>query len=82
MSNLPLPRWAYVPGETMPGETYEADADYEALAQVKLLVPAAFRGYVRCTVTPERVAQRFSDRRHRRRAELNRAHLEVVCRLQ
>ena len=30
----------------MPGETYEADADYEALAQVKLLVPAAFRGYV------------------------------------
>jgi Domain of unknown function (DUF309) len=46
MSNLPLPRWAYVPGETVPGETYEADADYEALAQVKLLVPAAFRGYV------------------------------------
>jgi hypothetical protein len=46
MSNLPLPRWAYVPGETLPGETYEADADYEALAQVKLLVPAAFRGYV------------------------------------
>jgi hypothetical protein len=46
MSNPPLPRWAYVPGETMPGETYEADADYEALAQVKLLVPAAFRGYV------------------------------------
>ena len=46
MNNLPLPRWAFVPGETMPGETYEADADYEALAQVKLLVPAAFRGYV------------------------------------
>src|SRR6201995_3483128 len=46
MSNLPLPRWAFVPGETMPGETYEDDADYEALAQVKLLVPAAFRGYV------------------------------------
>src|SRR5271154_2558281 len=46
MNNLPLPRWAFVPGETMPGETYEADADYEALAQVKLLVPPAFRGYV------------------------------------
>src|ERR1700749_73926 len=46
MNNLPLPRWAYVPGETLPGETFEADADFEALAQVKLLVPAAFRGYV------------------------------------
>src|SRR5215471_7425731 len=41
MSHLPLPRWAYVPGEA-----YEADADYETLAQVKLLVPPAFRGYV------------------------------------
>jgi hypothetical protein len=47
MSNLALPRWAYVPGETLaPVESYEADADYETLAQVKLLVPAAFRGYV------------------------------------
>ena len=41
MNNLPLPRWAHVPAEG-----YEANADYEALAQVKLLVPAAFRGYV------------------------------------
>ena len=40
MSRLPLPRWAYVPGEA-----YEPDADYETLAQVKLLVPPAFRGY-------------------------------------
>ena len=40
--NLPLPRWAYVPGETA-----EADADYETLAQAKLhLVPPRFRGYV------------------------------------
>jgi Domain of unknown function (DUF309) len=39
--NFPFPRWAYVPGETD-----EADADYEALAQAKLLVPSAFRGYV------------------------------------
>jgi len=47
MSNPPLPRWAYVPGESVAAvETYEADADYETLAQVKLLVPAAFRGYV------------------------------------
>jgi Domain of unknown function (DUF309) len=41
MSDLPLPQWAYVPGDA-----FEADADYETLAQVKLLVPPAFRGYV------------------------------------
>ncbi len=41
MTSLPMPRWAY-----LPGDTYEPDADYETLAQVKLLVPAAFRGYV------------------------------------
>jgi hypothetical protein len=41
MNQPPLPQWAYVPGEG-----YEADADYETLAQVKLLVPSAFRGYV------------------------------------
>jgi hypothetical protein len=41
MSHLPFPQWAYVPGDA-----YEADADYETLAQVKLLVPPAFRGYV------------------------------------
>jgi len=39
-SNLPLPRWAYVPGEA------DASADSETLDQVKLLVPIAFRGYV------------------------------------
>ena len=39
--NLPMPRWAYVPGETD-----EANADYETLAQAKLLVPPRFRGYV------------------------------------
>lgn len=38
---LPWPQWAYVPGETG-----EADSDYETLAMVKALVPAAFRGYV------------------------------------
>ena len=36
-----MPRWAYVPGETA-----EADADYETLAQAKLLVPSRFRDYV------------------------------------
>ena len=41
MTHLSLPQWAYVPGEAS-----EADADYETLAQVKLLVPPAFRGYV------------------------------------
>src|SRR3984893_17803169 len=40
-ANLPLPQWAYVPGETT-----EAAADYETLAQAKLLVPSRFRGYV------------------------------------
>ena len=36
-----MPQWAYVPGETA-----EADADYNTLAQAKLLVPARFRDYV------------------------------------
>lgn len=38
--NLPLPRWAYVPGEP------DAAADYEAQAQIAVLVPPRFRGYV------------------------------------
>src|SRR6202166_4950289 len=40
-AQLPLPQWAYVPGETA-----EPEADYETLAQAKLLVPSRFRGYV------------------------------------
>jgi len=39
--DLPMPQWAYVPGETD-----DAAADYEALAQAKLMVPPRFRGYV------------------------------------
>src|SRR4030081_1049681 len=39
--NLPLPRWAYVPGEVL-----QAEADYETLAQARLLVPSRFQGYV------------------------------------
>ena len=40
-AHLPLPQWAYVPGQTA-----EAEADYDTLAQAKLLVPSRFRGYV------------------------------------
>jgi hypothetical protein len=36
--NLPLPRWAYVPGETA--------ADHDTLWQAKSLVPSRFRDYV------------------------------------
>ena len=39
--NLPLPQWAYVPGETA-----EAEADHETLWQAKALVPSRFRGFV------------------------------------
>src|SRR4051794_36095802 len=38
-SNLPLPRWAYVPGEA-------GEPDAETLAQVSALVPPRFQGYV------------------------------------
>jgi hypothetical protein len=40
-SDLPLPQWAYVPGETA-----EAEADHETLANAKILVPSRFRDYV------------------------------------
>ena len=40
-SNLPLPRWAYVPGVSE-----KSGADYETLAQVTVLVPPRFGGYV------------------------------------
>ncbi len=40
-ANLPLPRWAYVPGAAA-----EADADYDTLAQVMTLVPSRFRDFV------------------------------------
>ena len=39
--SLPLPRWAYVPGEAA-----EADADHDTLWQVKALVPSRFRDFV------------------------------------
>src|SRR5882757_5263352 len=39
--NLPLPRWAYVPGESE-----KSSADYGTLAQITALVPPRFGGYV------------------------------------
>ncbi|THD55681.1 MAG: DUF309 domain-containing protein [Bradyrhizobium sp.] len=39
--NLPLPGWAYVPGETA-----DAEADHETLWQAKALVPSRFRDFV------------------------------------
>ena len=41
INDLPLPRWAYVPGVSG-----KASADYETLAQVTALVPPRFGGYV------------------------------------
>jgi hypothetical protein len=39
--NLPLPGWAYVPGETA-----DAEADHDTLWQAKALVPSRFRDFV------------------------------------
>src|SRR5579862_3453974 len=41
LSQLPLPQWAHVPGSA-----FDKEADHDTLWQVKVLVPAAFRGYV------------------------------------
>ncbi len=38
-SNLPLPRWAYVPG-------VETEADHDTLKHAKVLVPSRFRDFV------------------------------------
>src|SRR5437016_11309415 len=40
-AKLPLPQWAYVPGETT-----EADADHDTLWQAKSLVPSRFQDFV------------------------------------
>jgi len=40
-AHLPLPSWAYVPGETA-----DAEPDHEALGRAKALVPAQFFGHV------------------------------------
>src|SRR3954451_11062336 len=41
LDTLPLPRWAYVPGESA-----QICADQDTLWQAKSLVPPRFRGYV------------------------------------
>jgi hypothetical protein len=40
-ANLPLPQWAYVPGESA-----EAEADHGTLANARALVPSRFRDFV------------------------------------
>src|SRR6195256_2280403 len=55
--NLPLPRWAYVPGEAD-----EANADYETLAQITALVPSRFGGYVPARHPALRYGIRLNDR--------------------
>jgi Domain of unknown function (DUF309) len=40
-ADLPLPQWAYVPGETA-----EAAADHDTLAKARALVPSRFRDFV------------------------------------
>src|SRR5277367_3198752 len=40
-ASLPLPQWAYVPGEST-----DAQADHDTLWQAKALVPSRFRDYV------------------------------------
>ena len=55
--NLPMPQWAYVPGETG-----VADADYEILAQAKLMVPPRFRGYVPARYPALRYGLALNDR--------------------
>jgi hypothetical protein len=40
-SPLPLPQWAYVPGESV-----DAEADHDTLWRAKALVPSRFRGFV------------------------------------
>ena len=56
IGNLPLPRWAY-----LPGEADEAAADYETLAQVTALVPSRFGVYVPARHPALRYALRIND---------------------
>src|SRR6202795_3736256 len=56
-AHLPLPQWAYVPGETP-----EAEAAYQTLGQAKLLVPSRFQGYVPARHPALRYAMSLNDR--------------------
>jgi hypothetical protein len=55
--NLPLPLWAYVPGETA-----DAEADHDTLWQAKALVPARFRDYVPARHPALRYGMALNDR--------------------
>src|ERR1700681_4264050 len=56
-ANLPLPLWAYVPGETA-----EAEADHDTLWQAKALVPSRFREYVPARHPALRYGMALNDR--------------------
>src|SRR5258705_10968488 len=56
-NNLPLPQWAYVPGEMA-----EEDADHDTLWKAKSLVPARFGDYVRARHPALRYGITLNDR--------------------
>ena len=56
-ANLPLPLWAYVPGETA-----DAEADHDTLWQAKALVPSRFRDYVPARHPALRYGMALNDR--------------------
>ena len=55
--DLPLPRWAYVPGESE-----KSSADYETLTQIVVLVPPRFGGYVPARHPALRYGMMLNDR--------------------
>ena len=56
-ANLPLPQWAYVPGEME-----EDDADHDTLWKAKSLVPSRFRDYVPARHPALRYGMTLNDR--------------------
>lgn len=56
-ANLPLPQWAYVPGEMT-----EDDADHDTLWKAKSLVPSRFRDYVPARHPALRYGMTLNDR--------------------
>jgi hypothetical protein len=56
-ADLPLPQWAYVPGETA-----DAAADHDTLWQAKALVPSRFRDYVPARHPALRYGMALNDR--------------------
>src|SRR5881397_2560823 len=55
--NPPLPRWAFLPGESA-----KSSADYETLAQITALVPPRFGGYVPARHPALRYGMMLNDR--------------------